>query len=110
MNRFLAACGATGPLQLTVEGPGCPGVEPRAFDQPFVVIGRDPGADLRLPHPDVDGRHVYLQLVGGHLTFTDLGSRTGTRLGGRCLRSGWLVRGQTLRVGPYRVRLTGGDA
>ena len=110
MDPFLKACGATGPLRLSVECPGAPEGEPVAIDRAGVVIGRDPGADLRLPHPDVSERHVYLQVVAGGVRYLDLGSGSGTFLGGRCLRSGRLARRQAVRVGPYRVRLLGGDA
>jgi pSer/pThr/pTyr-binding forkhead associated (FHA) protein len=110
MDPFLAACGATGPLEFTVECPGAPGVETVTFDQPFVLIGRDPKSDLRFPHAEVSERHVYVQVVGGHLCYVDLGSRAGTYLEGRCLRSGWLPLNKTLRIGPYRVRLAAGIA
>lgn len=110
MNSFLSACGATGPLQLSVECQGTPRAETVAFDQPFVLIGRDPNSDLHFPHADVSSRHVYLQVVGGHLCYVDLGSRAGTYLQGRCLRSGWLPLNQTLRIGPYRIRPIGGIA
>lgn len=110
MNSFLSACGATGPLQLSIECQGAPRAEVVAFDQPFLLIGRDPNSDLHFPHAEVSDRHVYLQVVGGHLCYVDLGSRSGTYLEGRCLRSGWLPLNKTLRIGPYRIRLIGGIA
>lgn len=110
MNSFLSACGATGPLQLSVECQGAPRAEVVVFDQPFLLVGRDPNSDLHFPHADVSDRHVYLQVVGGHLCYVDLGSRSGTYLEGRCLRSGWLPLHKTLRIGPYRIRLIGGIA
>ncbi len=110
MNPFLEACGATGPLRLSVECQGTPRAEIVAFDQPYLLIGRDPRADLHFPHNDVSERHVYLQIVAGHLCYMDLGSRSGTYLEGRCLRSGWLPMQKTLRIGPYRIRLLGGIA
>ncbi|MDR3638970.1 MAG: FHA domain-containing protein [Isosphaeraceae bacterium] len=110
MNPFLKACGATGPLRLSVECQGAPHAETVEFDQPFLLIGRDPASDLHFPHADVSERHAYLQVVGGHLCYVDLGSRAGTYLEGRCLRSGWLPLHKTLRIGPYRIRLLGGIA
>lgn len=110
MHPFLKACGATGPLQFSVERQGVPRAETVSFDQPFLLIGRDPNSDLHFPHADVSERHVYLQVVGGHLCYVDLGSRAGTHLEGRSLRSGWLPPHKTLRIGPYRVRLLGGTA
>ncbi len=110
MNPFLEACGATGPLRLSVECQGAPRAEIVAFDQPYLLVGRDPKADLHFPHKEVSERHVYLQIVAGHLCYMDLGSRIGTYLEGRCLRSGWLPLRKTLRIGPYRIRLLGGIA
>ena len=110
MNPFLRACGATGPLELSVEYQGASRVETVTFDQPFLLIGRDPKSDLHFPHADVSDRHVYLQVVGGHVCYVNLGSRGGTYLEGRCLRSGWLPLQKTLRIGPYRIRLLGGIA
>ncbi len=109
MNLFSKACGATGPLQFDVECQGSPHVESLTYDMPFVLIGRDPRTDLTLNHRELSRRHVYLQMVSGHLFYVDLGSRIGTYLGDHCQRSSWVARGQALRVGPYRVRLVGGD-
>lgn len=108
-NPFLDACGATGPLLLNTESPGVVGGETRAFDLPFVLAGRDPRSDLRLDHPDVSERHAYLQMVDGQLVCIDLGSRVGIFQGGKCQRLGYLERDRAVRVGPYRIRLIGGD-
>ena len=110
MNAFLKACGALGALQLNVECQGAADVESLNFDTPFVLIGRDPLADLQLLHRDISERHAFLQLVGGRLFCVDLGSRIGTYLGGQCRRSGWVEPGQSIRVGPYRIRAARGEA
>jgi pSer/pThr/pTyr-binding forkhead associated (FHA) protein len=109
MSPFLGACGATGLMQWTVECRGSAEVELVTLDLPFLIVGRHPRSDLHLPHPDVSDRHAYLQLVGGRLFCVDLGSRVGTYLDGRCRRAGWVDRGETIRIGPYRLRLVGGD-
>ena len=103
MSSFLDACGATGPMQWAVECRDSAEVGRLAFDLPFLVVGRDPASDLQLRHPEVNGRHAYLQLVGGRLFCLDLGSRSGTHVDGRCLRSGWVRPGETIRIGPYRL-------
>ena len=75
-----------------------PGVEVRAvegpaqgasatlaeFDRPYVV-GRMKSADLDLDDPDLSRRHVELTRRGEKLFASDLGSKNGTRLGGRPL-------------------------
>jgi hypothetical protein len=100
---FLEACGSIGPLWLSLRGLRAPRIERRAFAQPFVVIGRAPGADLALDHPAVSRRHVYLQLIDGRLFGVDLSSRTGTYWQDAARPMGWLGAGQSLRVGPCRI-------
>ncbi len=109
MNLFAKACGATGPLRLLVERSDDPAIERPLFDAPFLTIGRDPRADLCLTHRGISRRHAYLQLVSGRLFCLDLGSRFGTYVGSECHQAGWVERRQTIRVGPYRLRLDAGD-
>ena len=110
MNQFLEASGASGPLLLGVGVPGSADQETRAFDLPFVLVGRDPRSDLRLDSPEVSERHAYFQIVSGQLFCIDLGSRIGVYYGGRCRRSSQVERDQVVRIGPYRLRLLAGDA
>src|SRR5689334_6153947 len=105
MDRFLQACGASGPLRLSVECAVSASVECRAFDTPYIVIGGDRQADLVLEHKDVCTRHAYLQLIGGRLHGVDLESRTSIALVGKLQRAGWVEPEQSVRIGPYRIRL-----
>lgn len=107
IGRFLEACGATGPLELEVFGPTGRLVGRWSLAQPFAVIGRDPRADVALGDEQVSVRHVYLQIVGGRVFGVDLGSRTGVWWGGEAQASGWLDAGDSIGIGPYRVRLVG---
>lgn len=108
MNPFLEACGAKGPLVLSVESPGNAGGETQAFDSPAILIGRDPRCDLRLTGREVAERHAYLQLVGGRLVCVGLGGRDGIYQGGRRCGVTDLTADQPVRIGPYRVRLLSG--
>ena len=54
-------------------------------------------------------RHAYLQLVEGRLVCLDLGSRNSMSPGGRCRRLIDVDRESPIRVGPFRIRLLGGD-
>lgn len=101
---FLMACGARGPLVLGVEEPDAPGTSWRVFDQPFIVVGRDPGADLRLDHAEVGRRHAYFQLIAGRLFCVDLQSQTGTRWGDEPGLWGWVHRDVGIGIGPFRLR------
>ena len=100
---FLEACGRTGPLQLSVDDTARPGPIRCVFHQPFLVVGRDPNADLHLDNWRVSRRHAYLQLVAGRLFCLDLGSRTGIQWADVANEAGWLDFGRTIRIGPYEI-------
>jgi hypothetical protein len=103
VSEFLSECGSAAPLVLGVEEPGTAGVSWRVFDQPFLVVGRDPGADLFLKDVEVSRRHAYLQLIAGSLFCVDLQSRTGTRWGDEPGLWGWARRDPGVRIGPFRL-------
>src|SRR5947209_5285392 len=105
MDHFLKACGAAGPLGLLVEKRGLPQAARRGFAQPFVLIGRDPRADLVLDHPRVGLRHAYLQVIEGRVYCVDLGSQTGTRWEDGWAHAGWLTRLQGICIGPFAIQL-----
>ena len=104
MEHFWKACDAPGPLVLDVERSDAPGVERYTLAQPFAMLGRDPRSDIPLTHDDVSRRHLFLHVIGGSLHALDLGSRTGTRWAEGARHSGWLLPGQSLRVGPFTIR------
>lgn len=52
-----------------------------AFEGPRIVIGRGPGADLRLPDPSVSSRHASIRVRDGEWVLADEGSSNGTRIG-----------------------------
>jgi pSer/pThr/pTyr-binding forkhead associated (FHA) protein len=106
MTSFLNACGVSDSLRLIVEGPDRGRTEIRLLRQPFAIIGRNPRADVVLDHPRVSRRHIYLQVVEGRAFWIDVGSRTGTRVGKRSQKLGWLDGRQTLGIGPYEIRLS----
>lgn len=71
--------------------------------RPLLIVGRSNDCDVTLPHPLVSYRHAYLQLVGGHVHCVDLASRTGTHWGPDERRSGWLLPGESVAIGPYTI-------
>jgi pSer/pThr/pTyr-binding forkhead associated (FHA) protein len=108
-EEFLQACGGRAPPQLDVEHRER-GTRTRwALALPFALIGRDERADLRLDDERVSHRHAYLQMVAGQLWCVDLGSRTGLHADQGKLFAAPLLPGETLRIGPYSIRLAGGD-
>jgi hypothetical protein len=107
IDLFVEACGATGPLQVSVEDANGQTVLCKEFRPPFLVAGRGEQADLPLDDPAVSKRHAYLQLIAGHAFCIDLGSRTGILWDGRPRRFGWLGNNQAVDIGPFTVRLLG---
>jgi pSer/pThr/pTyr-binding forkhead associated (FHA) protein len=83
-------------------------VETRTFERPFTIVGRDPGVDLRLPHPLVRSRQAYLQVIAGHLFCVDLGGRPRVVWEEGRGRSGWVDGRSGVAFGPYRIRAKGG--
>lgn len=104
IGLFLEACGATEAFVLGVEDLATSNLSWRVFDQPYVVVGRDPRADLYLNNPQVSRRHVYMQLVAGRLFVVDLQSRTGTHWSGEPGSWGWVDRDPGITVGPFRIQ------
>jgi pSer/pThr/pTyr-binding forkhead associated (FHA) protein len=105
INRFLGACGATGPLRLSAERPRVFGPVSVSLEKPFALIGSGVNADLRLDDNQVSHRHLYLQVYDGRVFAVDLGSRTGTfwEIGRQAY--GWVDRGQSLWIGRHQIRL-----
>lgn len=109
IELFSEACGLRGPLRLDILGEdGAPRTR-AAFDQPFLVIGRGPNADLALDEENVSTRHCYLQVIAGRVLALDLGSPAGIVVGGVPGRGGWLDGAHPLQIGPVELRLRGGD-
>jgi pSer/pThr/pTyr-binding forkhead associated (FHA) protein len=105
---FLGACGADGPIEVHVENTARQEVVRHLLPQPFLVVGRDPLADLRLVDGDVSKRHAYFQVIGGSVYCIDLQSRTQLHWAHGPGRLGWLTPTQAVRVGPCKIQLTGG--
>jgi pSer/pThr/pTyr-binding forkhead associated (FHA) protein len=107
-------------LQLEVEHRGRRELVERTLSLPFALIGRDERADLLLDDKAVSHRHAYLQMSAGRWWWVDLDSRTGTyptlampaSSSDRrdICSSGPLLPRQGICVGPYTIRLAGGES
>jgi pSer/pThr/pTyr-binding forkhead associated (FHA) protein len=103
-DQFAAECGLIRPLQLDLEGLGVAGAQGRLISQPYVVIGRNPTADLVLNHPKVAPRQLYLQVIDGRVFAVDLYSKAEHDQNDDPTRSMcWIDAGQAVDVGPYRT-------
>lgn len=107
LEQFLVACGSKIPLRLGLKKAHEPPERwtCRAFRQPFLIVGRDPNADLVLDHWQISRRHLYLQLIGARLLCVDLDSRTGLSWDEGSWPAGWLDAGQVVRLGDMELRL-----
>ena len=70
-----------------------------SIDVPEFVIGRDPACQLRLDHEFVSRRHCRVSSEGRRVMVEDLGSRLGTEINGRAIRSVEARDGDRLQVG-----------
>lgn len=87
---------------------------PALFDlraRPGATVGRDPGNDLTLDHPQISRFHARLEaLPDGTLRVTDLNSTNGTFIDGQQLRgSATIAPGATLGFGTYHLLFQGGQ-
>jgi pSer/pThr/pTyr-binding forkhead associated (FHA) protein len=104
-DLFCQACEMVAPLELQVMavggGPACD----YSFNQPFVLLGRDPGNHLCLQDERVSQKHAFLQVVAGNVFFADLGSRHGILSSNRRRLQGWLRPGTDITIAPFTIRL-----
>jgi pSer/pThr/pTyr-binding forkhead associated (FHA) protein len=101
LEHFLDACGATGPLRLTVEH--ATGTDRHLLHQPFAVVGRDPRADLRVADGSAARRHFYLQILFGRLLCLDL--TKGSPDGRKQPPHRWLPPATEIRLPSTTIRL-----
>jgi transcriptional regulator with PAS, ATPase and Fis domain len=64
-------------------------------------LGRDEGCAAQLSGTDVSRRHAALVRSESEVTIVDLGSRNGTRVNGRVVRTARLARGDVVRLGAW---------
>ncbi len=110
VEKFWSACGGASPMRLRLTPDGRPASE-HWLEHPFAVIGRDADCDLVVDDPDVSGRHLYLQVLDGHLFAIDLESRSGLRWGegGGAAGQGWALESRAVRIGAVAIQPLGWD-
>lgn len=108
-DAFSQACGATGALCCDVRHEDDSTPTHWKFRQPFLLVGRNPAADLDLSDDQVGLQHCYLQMIGGRLFAVDLGAPGGVLFGGLPKRTAWIDREGELEIGPFSLRIFGPD-
>lgn len=71
------------------------------------LIGRKPGCDITIAHPDLETVHTYLHIHSGGCHAVDLRTASGMRLNDRAVTHGRFFPGDVLEVGGFRIRLDG---
>jgi ABC-type multidrug transport system ATPase subunit len=72
------------------------------------VIGRTKGVEFFLDHPHISRQHARIDVKGGGVSLTDLGSANGTYVNGkRVQKQVWLNRGDRIDVGPFSLQFDG---
>lgn len=81
--------------------------------EPSVVIGRADGNQVVIDHVSVSRRHAQMVIESGRVTISDLGSGTGTFVGGQRLPANTptiVESGQTMRYGDVEARFVLAEA
>jgi hypothetical protein len=82
------------------------------ISEPSVVIGRADGNQVVIDHVSVSRRHAQLVIESGRVTISDLGSGTGTFVGGQRVPANTptlIESGQTMRLGDVEARFVLSD-
>ena len=77
------------------------------LDHTPMMIGRDPRCDARLDSLRVSRFHCCVAQIEDGVHVSDLGSTNGTRINGRCVKSGRLRQGDELSIAHLRFRVEG---
>ncbi len=79
------------------------------LEQAEIIIGRDPGCDLQMPHETVSGRHARVSYHHKQWWVEDLQSTNGTYLNeDRILTPTVLAMGDELLLGQVSVQISSG--
>ncbi|MBA2528039.1 MAG: FHA domain-containing protein [Pyrinomonadaceae bacterium] len=83
------------------------GLDPTTLIAEALKIGRAPGRDLLLNHPDVSRLHAGIKEIAGRFYLVNLSSSNSTTLNGRLVvreEAVALASGDEIRIGPFFLR------
>jgi DNA-binding NtrC family response regulator len=75
-----------------------------------ILVGQSPACGVKLADPAVSRRHAALELVGGALRVTDLGSTNGTWVNGLRIYDALLHGGENIQVGNTVLGVVAGSS
>ncbi len=81
------------------------GDPPIPITRDVTLVGRKGFCDLCLDHPTVSKRHGILVKTDGLLYVRDLATTNGTKVKGQRVRSAWLLPGDRMSFGGYKVKI-----
>ena len=79
------------------------------LDHTPVMMGRDPRCDARLDSLRISRFHCCVAQIEDGVHVSDLGSTNGTRINGRCIKSGRFRQGDELSIAHLRFRVERGN-
>ncbi len=85
-----------------------PEIRPIPLNKPTITIGRIPGNDVVLNHPQVSSRHARLEQAQGGYRIVDQNSTNGVYVNAKRISGKQLLKpNDEIRVGPFKLTYTG---
>ncbi|HEX4205219.1 MAG TPA: FHA domain-containing protein [Ktedonobacteraceae bacterium] len=85
-----------------------PEIHPIPLGAPVITIGRQPGNNVVLNHPQVSSQHARLEQVPGGYRLIDLGSTNHVYVNAQRIHTQQLLQpGDEIRIGPFKLTYTG---
>jgi FHA domain len=107
-ERFFKACGGTAPIRFVLENEQNRSKSIFSFEQPNILVGRHPAAELRIEHPEIGQRHLYLQMLDGRLFGIALPEAKTASWPGMTKKSGWIAAQDSICFGPFTLHAIDG--
>ena len=76
-----------------------------SLNKTAVLLGRDPGSDIRFKSDTISRRHCRISRKDGRLVIEDLGSRNGVLVNGVKVNKEDLKTGDELTIGEHRYQV-----
>jgi pSer/pThr/pTyr-binding forkhead associated (FHA) protein len=71
------------------------------------IIGRSPDCEIQFPEDSISRKHARLDIIGGALKITDMGSANGCMINGTKITSAYARPGDVLKIGQMELSISG---